>query len=564
MRWLSSPRRRWMVLAAAWCALLVLGWWGFVLQAEEADLDRTFLDTVYLTLQLATLDYEGGSAALNWQLQIARFVAPVMAAGTILQSASVVFREQFTRWQLKALRDHVVVVGLGGGGGRLASALAERGATVAGVDADPTGGGVSTARAHDIGVLIGDATDAEVLHDLRVERAARVIVMGGTDATNVAVASAVRQVERHPGLPPLRMSVQLSDAELCELLRGADLGGGSVRVDVFTLHERAARTWLADHPPFGDGSRPPHLMVLGLGKLGRSLVVAAAQRWREQGEGPLAITLVDPEATGRWHLLRLQHPALPDACTVRCVDIDLDSPNAEGFEAFTATLRDDPPTAVAVAHVDETLALASALLVHRALADSTVDVVVRTNADTGLGELVAGPGGEGELFPGLALFPFQDRACTPEAIDGGAREQLARSLHEDHIGRVGGGDGLRRRWEELSDAEQESSRAQADAVLAELAGLGYELTPLRRWGDVSSAFDEAEVDGLARREHERWAAERHAAGWTYGEVRDDERKHNPLLVSWDELSEDAREQNRAGIRSMPAMLARAGFEPVRR
>lgn len=564
MRWLSSPRRRWMALAGAWSALMVLGWWGFVLQAEAAGIDRTFLDTMYLTLKLANMDYEGGSASLNWQLQIARFVAPVMAAGTILQSASVVFREQFTRWQLKALRDHVVVVGLGGGGGRLAIALAAGGATVAGVDADPAGDGVPTARAHGIDVLIGDATDAEVLHDLRVERAARVIVMSGADATNVAIVAAVRKVDRHRGLAPLRVSVQLSDAELCELLRGADLAGGDVRVDVFTLHERAARTWLADHPPFGTGGQTPHLMVLGLGQLGRSLVVAAAQRWREQGEGPLPVTLVDREATGRWHALRLQHPALIDACHVRCVDIDLESPDADGFEAFTSTLASDPPTAVAVAFEDETLALASALLVHRALADPAVDVVVRTHADTGLGELVAGRHGEGEVFPGLALFPFQDRACTPEAIDGGAREQLARSLHEDHIGRVGTGAGLRRRWEELSDAERESSRAQADAVLAELTSLGYQLQPLRRWGDPTSTFTESEVDGLARREHERWAAERRAAGWTHGAVRDDERKHNPLLVTWDELDETAREQNRAGIRSMPIMLARAGFEPVRR
>ena len=36
-------------------------------------------------------DYDGSSGPMNWQLQVARFVAPVMAAGTVLQTASVVF-----------------------------------------------------------------------------------------------------------------------------------------------------------------------------------------------------------------------------------------------------------------------------------------------------------------------------------------------------------------------------------------------------------------------------------------------------------------------------------------
>jgi hypothetical protein len=90
MSLLDSARRRWFLLAAAWAALLVLGIGGFIQQADDGNVPRSNLETLYLTVQLATLEYEGGDNDLNWRLEVARFVAPLIAAGTVLQTASVI------------------------------------------------------------------------------------------------------------------------------------------------------------------------------------------------------------------------------------------------------------------------------------------------------------------------------------------------------------------------------------------------------------------------------------------------------------------------------------------
>jgi hypothetical protein len=564
MSLLDSARRRWFLLAAAWAALLVLGIGGFIQQADDGNFPRSNLETLYLTVQLATLEYEGGDNDLNWRLEVARFVAPLIAAGTVLQTASVILRDQFMRFRLRFLKGHTVVAGLGAAGSRLAMALQGEGHQVVAVDLDASAPGFPLMREHEIPAIVGDATDADVLTAVRVDRAARVVVLCATDATNVAVAAAVRGVSRAAGRPALRCSVHLTDAELCGLLRGADLGGpGKVRVDFFNLHERASRAWLGEVDSFGDGSRRPHVAVLGLGQLGRSLVVATAQRWCESGDGPLQLTLVDREATGRWHALRLQHPALAAATDTFCLDLDLEAPTADAADAFRTLLASDPPTSVAVAFEDESLALSSALLVYQAMRDPAVPVVVRTDADAGLGGLVT-PVEEGAQppFPGLALFPFLDRACTPEIVEGGVREQLARAMHEDHVARTGSGHGLHRPWEELDDDERESSRAAADAIIEGLAAVGYELVPLRHWGAAAARLDAAEIDRLAAGEHQRWFDERTEAGWTHGERRDDARKLNPLLLGWDDLTEADRDTNRAGVEAWPDMLARAGFELV--
>ena len=86
----------------------------------------SFLDLLYLTLQLVTLQFDGSDENLNWRLQIARFVAPIMAAGTVLADGVADLRRSVPPLPAAVPRDHVVICGLGDVGTRLA--LASRGA----------------------------------------------------------------------------------------------------------------------------------------------------------------------------------------------------------------------------------------------------------------------------------------------------------------------------------------------------------------------------------------------------------------------------------------------------
>src|SRR5688500_11278207 len=210
-----------------WIALIILGFGGFVQQARVGGFNRTFLDNLYLTAQLATLDYDGGNEALNWRLELSRFAVPLMAAGTLLQTASVVFRDQFALIRARRRRNHTIVCGLGDMGTRLATALAEDGDAVVAIENDPASPGIGTIRQHRIPVVVGDATDESLLRAVRAGRAKRLIAVCGTDGVNIDVAAAVRRVPRSPSRPALRVSAHLGDAELCGLLAGTDVGGAS-------------------------------------------------------------------------------------------------------------------------------------------------------------------------------------------------------------------------------------------------------------------------------------------------------------------------------------------------
>ena len=55
------------------------------------------------------------------------------------------------------------------------------------------------------------------------------------------------------------------------------------------------------------------------------------------------------------------------------------------------------------------------------------------------------------------------------------------------------------------------------------------------------------VEVMAKNVHEVWAKERIIQGWTYGERRDDIKKHHPCLVPYEELSEDEKKYDRKTI-----------------
>jgi hypothetical protein len=581
---LADSRTRWFVLAALWLVLLALGIGGFLQQAHEAGLHRSLLDTIYLSLQLATLNYGAGTSALNWRLQVARFVTPVMAAGTVLQTASLVFAEQFRQFRLRVVSGHTVVCGLGEVGTRLALAFADAGHTVVAIE--PAGvQGVAAMRRADITVVAGDATDLGVLRTARVGKAARVISVSNDDATNVQIALTTARVPR-TAPTALRCAVHLTDAELTALLRAADLdAAGDVRISFFNVHEQAARALVAEHSPFtapptaaeDDGGGPDdHLVVMGLGQLGRSLVVTLAQTWAERctvGGAPntpplrLSLTLVDRIASGRWESLCMQHPALRDVCDATVLDLDLEAPTAAGIARLRTDFEQHEPTWLAVAYDDEALALSSALLVQQGLVTHDVPIVVRTRTETGLGALLQPRSGAATGFSNLGVFPFLDRTCTVAAVDDSVREQLARAVHDQYLtdtAESAADPALYRRWADLADDQRELSRQRVDGVLADLESIGCVLAPLRSWGAPAVAFGQPELEVLAEHDHARWCAARTSAGWSYGATRDNVLQRNPLLVPWSELPDEARTANLAGAAALPAMLARAGFEPAAR
>lgn len=90
----------------------------------------------------------------------------------------------------------------------------------------------------------------------------------------------------------------------------------------------------------------------------------------------------------------------------------------------------------------------------------------------------------------------------------------------------------------------------------------YSPTPIDVDNVTLSPDLEELIETIAENAHEVWAAERKAQGWSYGEQRDDEKKHNPCMVPYSHLPESEKKFDRDMATNTIKLLKRIGYRIV--
>lgn len=549
---------------------LVLGMIGFVRNADAAGEPIRILDSLYLSIQLFVLQSGAVPPPLPWELEVSRLLAPAVAGYTAISAMAVLFREQLRRLQTLRLSDHVVVCGLGRKGMLLVRSLRERGIRVVVIEGDAENDQIETIRGRGSTVFVGDARDPDLLRRAGIARAGHVVAVTGDDGVNAEIAVRARRLAQADR--PLGCLVHVVDPQLCTLLRMQEIGGstgGPFRLDFFNVFEAGARELLAEFPPFAEG-RPRHAVIVGLGRMGESVLVQAVRNWRagDAGGDRPVITVVDRVAGDKVESLRLRLPRLASIVTLDACEFAIGSPEFERAEFLFAPDGRPDVSAVYVCVDDDSLGMSAALSLHRHLRGHDVPVVVRMVHDAGLASLLHGRGAAEGGFETLHAFGLLDRTCSADLLLG-TNEVLARAMHEEYrrTRRGDAGDPARNPsmapWRELPETLKESNRDQAANIGAKLSVVGCDLAPLDGQ-EAAFEFSPDEVEMLGRVEHDRWVRERLRGGWTYapGE-KDVQRKTTPYLVSWEELPEAVKEDDRIFARRLPAFLAGVGFRIVR-
>lgn len=573
------------MVACVWAAGLVLGYVGFSRYSAAVGDHAGFWGHLYRDLQLIVLQSGDVPGPLPWTLNVARFLVPAVAGYTAIQALLAVFREQWRLVGLRMVHDHAVVCGLGERGLRLCRNFLERGYRVVAVDNDDGNPLIDQCRASGALVLVGDAKDANLLRRAGVRRAKYLVTVCPDDGANADIALQARDLVRRRGGAPLVAFVHIVDLELCNALSDGELGAGadSFRLEFFNVQERGARLMLTECPPFrGAGAkvgRTPRIVIVGLGKMGRSLLVQAARDWWMTGAGEgrkLRVSVIDQSAAAKLETLSLQYPQLGRACELDPRQFSKGGPEFERADFLYDGAGRSDVDAIYICFDDDVHVMVSALALLRKTRGTEVPIAMRMSRAAGLAALLKG-GEDSSDFSRLHAFAVLDRTCALDALLGGRREVIARAIHEDYVRRqrqagltpaenpsmVG--------WEELPEDLKESNRDQADHIEAKLKTIGCGIQSLTDWtaasfetlpADVKQVFD---LERLARMEHDRWASERRAKGWAYAPgTKDVKKKTSPHLVPWEELSEEVKDLDRETVRGLPAFLAWAGFQICRK
>ncbi|GAA1236422.1 NAD-binding protein [Kitasatospora nipponensis] len=262
-------------------------------------LNRDFLWTCYTTLLdmagAATPDQRGAPASAGtgggWQ-RLAQVV--ITLCGVSFVSAVTAFmvdvlaslRRGLPRSPSSGLRDHVIVVGLGNVGTRVATLIHELGVPVACLEIDPQARGIAAMQALRIPVVVGDGLLADQLRTARAQHAQAVVAVTSDDAVNLEAALEARELRGD-----LRVVLRFFDDDFARHVY-AKLGNVASR-SVSYLAAPAFAAALMGREVLGTLSVFRHVLLV-------------AELTAEEGTAPAGMSRADIEALGGIRVLALR------------------------------------------------------------------------------------------------------------------------------------------------------------------------------------------------------------------------------------------------------------------
>jgi len=538
--------------------------------------DMTFLDYLYFTLQLFSLEFYPDRGALPWELEVARFLLPFLTLYTITRALFTLFTNQILALKIRFLiKNHVVVCGLGEKGLSLVKDFLHHGEKVVVIEIDPNNPQIQNVKDLGAMVIIGDAANRRTLLRSGVTKAKVLMVTCDDDSTNVEVALKSIQIDPEGDL---RSYIHLDDMKLASMLhRGktsTDVLDGS-DLFFFNVFENGARQLFMEHPPdvYADrhGSSDIRMLVVGFEDLGEALVVQALKIGHYGKGRKLIITIADNNAMEKERIFRDRYRNL-DMITdieVRFLEVHMDRSGC--FDTSFVYGTEDRFDIIYICMVDDIRGQNAALNLNAVGREHPVPVVFNIIQNIGFASIMRGKEKEFLKKRDLVIFTPIQKACRREIVIDEGLDYIAKTFHNHYID-------MRRReakrekrpfkrsetsllpWEELPENLKDSNRQQADHIDVKLRAVSCIRVKGKGQREARShRFTDEEVDVLGRMEHNRWRAERALSGWTEGKVKDPDRKISPYMIEWEDpnLSESVKDYDREFIKRLPHILRTA-------
>ena len=235
----------------------------------------------------------GGGWQRVAQVAITLSGVPLMAVVTaILVENAASQRRTAPRPPSRGVRGHVVVIGLGNVGTRVATLIHSLGIPVVCIERDVTVRGILAVRALDIPVLTGEAPLEHHLRQARVHRSRAVVALTGDDAANLEACLEARAIA-----PDVRIVLRLFDDDFAAHLYQSFANAASRSVSYLAAPAFAAA--LMGREVLGTLSAYRHVVLI-------------AEFVAEEGSELVGRTLRDIEVPGEIRVIAVRSPTASD------------------------------------------------------------------------------------------------------------------------------------------------------------------------------------------------------------------------------------------------------------
>lgn len=567
----AALRRFWMWLAVVVVFLIALwlGYVGFAKYHLGLDAGLPLLDNFYLSCQLFVLKSGSVRGPIPWELQVARFLAPMVPAWTVFSAMRVLLSEQFRMVFLRFRKNHVVICGLGRKGLQLVKDCRASGHKV--VVIDRVGEEETVRVCRDLGalVLIGDAADKTMLRQARVHRAHLVFAVTGDDGTNVETAVLTYQLveeSKRSSSNKVCCHVHVFDLTLCDVFKQHNIfkeSGDAFEAQVFNIFEHTTQRLLMDHPldrePISrEDDTVIHLIIVGLGQMGESVALEAAHSCHFANLKRPRITIIDTASEEVEKSFLGRYPQFGQVCDLSFVRGDAsEGPILDQIKRWAS--EDSVLTSIAVCLDNDSRSLHAALSIMNRLGESGVHLYVRMAEEATLATLLDSDLGSAEAGATTIPFGMFCHVCRREDLLDKKTDKLASAIHERYVkqrlaeGPASDEPGMRD-WAKLGHVYRESNRHQSNHIPVKLRAVNCIKRSSTERGDGLTSFERAEIELMAEMEHTRWCAERILDGWSHGTEKDEANKTHPDLKEYRALDEGTKDLDRQTVGSIPELL----------
>lgn len=529
------------LLLLALVAVFALGFLGITQYADSHGLQIPVGTRLYITASLFLLENGSLDGAIPWPLEIARWAAPLVLATAAVGTLVAVVRHRAWSLGTRRMVGHVVVIGLGERGWRVARTAKLAGRQVVVVEADAANAKIAAARRLGIPVVVGSATDVSRLRAARLSHAARAIVLVGETSATTAIAGAVAELSAAASFrPEFCCFLAVPDDDVARDLNALmhDQGTAFQR-EFFSLEGRAGAV-IVDRWAglLTAGDVPAPVVVIGSGVVARSVVAALARQWTDHPRTGASLEV-------SW--LAREHNAVVtrgindlDGAPIALSTHLLASSDTRGEIAEQLQSGRTPPALVVVAERDDAEAL-SILATADQVTRGMPTVLVGVTEGPSLVALLEG-------HERIVVFDIAEELGSDEQIARGRLEALGRALHEGYLRELNrsldptarAAKPAYRPWAELPAELRTQNYDAARAARGMLREHGLDVVPRTPLLPAVSTLDADTVEALARAEHLRWFRSRHPG------VPDPE---------WAAVDPVHAEQSRDQARRLPEVLA---------
>ena len=453
---------KWAALGILWLLSLSLGYFGFTRYTLENNLSFSFLDRLYLSLQLISMNSGAVEGSVNWMLELARFLVPAFTAFTAFQAIINLFREQTQWWHLWRLQDHIIVCGLGRKGSCLVDDLLAKGHPLVVIEKNLEPATADEYQRKGVIIIEGDAADPATLETARLRRASHLVCLLGSDQQNLSIALQAKQLVKGTRKKDLTCIVHLTSEDLLHLVKKSELNSHSKTpfiLEIFNTYQHSAHTLVS--PNVNQQPLPSHLLVLGLGRLGKQIIQQTAyQHYTQAPSKRLHITVIDRAARAKIETLLNQSPQSASVADFTPIELDL-SFNQALKKALTKHTDQGKFDRVYVCLGNPILGIQVSLTLMDIPTLSGVPFFIRLEKNAGLGSLLVDPITGQAMKNQIVTFDMYENTCSADLVFAGLHEMLAVRLRENYIQGLNSQETKRLikiPWEAVSEDEKDANR----------------------------------------------------------------------------------------------------------